>query len=138
VSVAFHDLVGLVDHHAIAAEGSERDESHNIWNRVRVIEALTVAGAPENGRRSAIDALRFACLVGQKKHSALAGGLTKTVAAWVCAVELEAVDRIAEIVCGSTPEAVAASVLMAMQRKMSCGAPDLRGMMVSTPRSGAA
>jgi hypothetical protein len=75
VSIALHDLVGLVDHHAIAAEGLERDESiaHNIWNRVGVIEALAVAGARENGRRLVIDALRFACLVGEKKHSALAG-----------------------------------------------------------------
>src|SRR5215467_2455576 len=59
IVAAIDDLVGVVDHHAIAAEGTERDEpvADDVGDRIRAFETLACVGAHEDGRRLAVDAL---------------------------------------------------------------------------------
>src|SRR5215471_1194587 len=107
VAIAFNHRVRIVDHHAIAAKGAEGNQpiADDIRNGVRLIETLAVAGAHEYGRRVSVDALWLRCLVGKEQHTSLAGGFAEAVPARVAAVEIEALDSMAEVIGGGAPKA---------------------------------
>src|SRR5262249_11882727 len=107
MAVAFDDRVGVVDHHAVAAEGAEGDQpvAHDVRNGVRLLVALAIARAHKDRRGMAVDTLRLWRLVGEKQHAALAWGFAQAVPAWVAAIEIEALDGVAEIVARRTAQA---------------------------------
>jgi len=107
VAIGFNDRVRIVDHHAIAAKGAEGNQpiADDSRNGVRLIETLAVAGAHEYGRRVSVDALWLRCLVGKEQHTSLAGGFAEAVPARVAAVEIEALDSMAEVIGDGAPKA---------------------------------
>src|SRR5262249_580960 len=91
MSIAFDDCVGLVDHHAIIAEGTVGDEpvSDDVRDGVPMLKALTFAGAHEDGRRLAISTSWLGRLVGEEKNATLAGCLAQAMPARIGAINIE-------------------------------------------------
>src|SRR5262249_46622903 len=77
--------------------------AHDVRDRLRLIEARAVGGAQEDGLP--VDALRPGRLVGKQQHAALAGGLSQAVPARIGAIELEALNRMTEIVSDGVAQA---------------------------------
>src|SRR5262249_25630513 len=100
VFVAFDDFVGVVNHQAVAAKGSEGDQpiADDVGNGIRLPEALTVGDAHEDRRRLSIDTLGLGGLVSEEEHAGAGGGFAQAVAARMTAGEIDPLHQAVRMV----------------------------------------